>query len=45
MYEADASVYLSKGTAFNIVCDTIRQVRSRGIIGKRITDIPVQSAT
>jgi DNA-binding NarL/FixJ family response regulator len=28
MYEAGASVYLSKGTAFNIVCDTIRQVRS-----------------
>src|SRR6185437_12155746 len=32
MYEAGASVYLSKGTAFNIVCDTIRQVRSRVII-------------
>ena len=29
MYEAGASVYLSKGTAFNIVCDTIRRVRSR----------------
>lgn len=28
MYEAGASVYLSKGTAFNIVCDTIRRVRS-----------------
>jgi PAS domain S-box-containing protein len=28
MYEAGAAVYLSKGTAFNIVCDTIRQVRS-----------------
>ncbi len=28
MYEAGASVYLSKGTAFNIVCDTIRQVCS-----------------
>lgn len=27
MYEAGASVYLSKGTAFNIVCDTIRQIR------------------
>jgi DNA-binding NarL/FixJ family response regulator len=27
MYEAGASVYLSKGTAFNIVCDTIRRVR------------------
>lgn len=27
MYEAGASAYLSKGTAFNIVCDTIRQVR------------------
>jgi hypothetical protein len=29
MYEAGASAYLSKGTAFNIVCDTIRQVRER----------------
>lgn len=29
MYEAGAAVYLSKGAAFNIVCDTIRQVRSR----------------
>lgn len=28
MYEAGASIYLSKGTAFNIVCDTIRQVRN-----------------
>ncbi len=25
MYEAGASAYLSKGTAFNLVCDTIRQ--------------------
>jgi DNA-binding NarL/FixJ family response regulator len=29
MYEAGASAYLSKGTAFNIVCDTIRQVWGR----------------
>lgn len=28
MYEAGASVHLSKGTAFNLVCDAIRQVRS-----------------
>lgn len=28
MYEAGASAYLSKGTAFNLVCDTIRQVYS-----------------
>jgi len=26
MFEAGASAYLSKGTAFNLVCDTIRQV-------------------
>lgn len=26
MYEAGASAYLSKGTAFNLVCDTIRRV-------------------
>ncbi len=29
MYEAGASAYLSKGTAINSVCDTIRQMRSR----------------
>lgn len=44
MYEAGASVYLSKGTAFNIVCDMIRRVRSRIIVnGERMTDIPMQS--
>ena len=45
MYEAGASVYLSKGTAFNIVCDTIRHVRSKVIVdGKRMSDVPVPSA-
>jgi CheY-like chemotaxis protein len=29
MYEAGASAYLSKGRPFNVVCDTIRQVRRR----------------
>jgi DNA-binding NarL/FixJ family response regulator len=28
MYEVGAYAYLSKGTAFNVICDTIRQVRS-----------------
>lgn len=37
MYEAGASAYLSKGTAFNIVCDTIRQVRDRRSHGEELT--------
>jgi len=36
MYEAGASAYLSKGTAFNIVCDTIRQVRERRFHGEEV---------
>lgn len=36
MYEAGASAYLSKGTAFNIVCDTIRQVRERRFHGEEL---------
>ncbi len=30
MYEVGASAYLSKGTAINVVCDTIRQARGKG---------------
>ena len=35
MYEAGASACLSKGTAFHIVCDTIRQVREPRFHGKK----------
>lgn len=34
MYEVGASAYLSKGTAINVVCDTIRQARSENHTGK-----------
>jgi PAS domain S-box-containing protein len=36
MYEVGAAAYLSKGTAFNLVCETIRRVAS-----KRRQDVPV----
>ncbi|MGZ9140239.1 MAG: response regulator [Nitrospira sp.] len=43
MYEAGASAYLSKGRAFNIVCDTIRQVR--GGTTRRRTTLSAGSAS
>ena len=37
MYEVGASAYLSKGTAFSIVSDTIRKVRHQGPLEKHHT--------
>jgi len=42
MFEAGASAYLSKGTAFNLVCDTIRHVFLKAQVAPR-TQTSVES--